>query len=60
MKTRAWTRLVLLAVFALSAPAVEAQRHDDIIDVAKGAGQFGTLLAALDETMRQMSWGMNQ
>jgi uncharacterized surface protein with fasciclin (FAS1) repeats len=40
--------LPLMALFASLAPPAAAQRHDNILDVARSAGQFNTLLAALD------------
>jgi uncharacterized surface protein with fasciclin (FAS1) repeats len=40
--------LPLLALFASQASNASAQRHEDIVDVARGAGEFNTLLAALD------------
>jgi uncharacterized surface protein with fasciclin (FAS1) repeats len=45
---RILTPLSVFVLLAFFGPRVEAQSHDDIIDVARSAGQFNTLLAALD------------
>ena len=40
--------VTVLALIAFSSTAASGQRHNDIVDVAREAGQFTTLLAALD------------
>lgn len=40
--------LALLSVLAFHTVEANGQRHDDIVDTARKAGQFTTLLAALD------------
>ena len=48
MNPRILMALSMLSVLAYSTTEAKAQRHDDIVDVAKSAGQISTLLAALD------------
>jgi len=46
---RIFTAVVALALAAgLAAPVTAQDRHDDIVDVARSAGSFGTLLAAAE------------
>ena len=48
MNRKILTALFMLVLSAHPTLDAKAQRHDNIVDVARSAGQFGTLLAALD------------
>jgi uncharacterized surface protein with fasciclin (FAS1) repeats len=48
MKHKILTLLSALALLAVPAQGAKAQSHDDIVDVARNAGEFSTLLAALE------------